>query len=198
MADHPLPTPAAPQRADAEPTEPTSPAEPAEPAQPTEPAGESALQSTVEAVEAFAELTLAPVAVLRRGHWTHRAAIISHLLAGLAAGAVAWRLQLDDWGVYLGAGLTATVLAANFLRWKPRWGWLRRSVLTAAALAVTLLWAALLFDRAQASVRGLRDRSASAWFWIPTAGLALSVALIIAQLVIRTRRDRQLQRSTRR
>jgi hypothetical protein len=153
---------------------------------------ESALHSTVEAVEAFAELTLAPVAVLRRGHWTHRVAVFVHLLAGLTAGTVAWRLALDDWGVYLGAGLSATVLSANFLRWKRHWGWVRRSLLTSAALGVTLLWGALLFDRAQASVRGLRDPSASKWFWIPTAALALAVALIIAQLIVRTRRDRQI------
>lgn len=160
-------------------------------------AGDSALHSTVEAVEAFAELTLAPVAVLRRGHWTHRVAVFVHLLAGLAAGTVAWRLKLDDWGVYLGAGLSATVLAANFLRWKRHWGWVRRSLLTSAALGVTLLWGALLFDRAQASVRGLRDPSASKWFWIPTAALALAVALIIAQLIVRTRRDRQIAPSVR-
>lgn len=148
----------------------------------------------VEAVEALAEMTLAPVASLRRGHWTHRSAVLVHLAGGLAGGIAAWRLGLADWGVYLAGGLCASVLAANFLRWKRRWGWWRRGAQTAAALFVTIVWGALLFDRAQASVRISGDPSASAWFWVPTAALALSVPLVIAQYIVRTRRDRALRK----
>ena len=147
----------------------------------------------VEAVEALAEMTLAPVVGMRRGHWTHRAALLVHLSGGLLGGIAAWRLGLTDWGVYLLGGLCTSVLAANFLRWKRRWGWLRRGGQTLAALAITVLWGALLFDRAQASVRGTPDPSASAWFWAPTAALVLAIPLLIAQFLIRTRRDRALQ-----
>lgn len=147
----------------------------------------------VEAVEALAEMTLAPVASLRRGHWTHRAAVLVHLSGGVAGGVTAWRLGLADWGVYVAGGLCASVLAANFLRWKRRWGWFRRGAQTLAALVVTIVWGALLFDRAQASVRSTSDPSASAWFWIATASLALAVPLLIAQYVVRTRSDRALR-----
>ncbi len=147
-----------------------------------------------EAVEALAETTLAPVASLRRGHWTHRAAVLVHLSGGIAGGVAAWRLGLTDWGVYLTGGLCASVLVANSLRWKRRWGWLRRGAQTTVAVAVTLAWGALLFDRAQASVRASGDPSASAWFWIPTAALALAVPLLVAQYIVRTRRDRALRK----
>ncbi len=147
--------------------------------------------AALDAVESLAAVTLAPVAELRHSPWLLRAAMACQVAATVAVGATAWSLDLPDWWVFLAMGVATTVLVGNIMRWRRRWGWIRRTVLTAFSCSATLVWLILLIDRAQAGTRNLtRDDAASPWFWLPATLLVAALVLLVLHFVIGTRRDR--------
>lgn len=143
------------------------------------------------AVEAIADVTLAPVGNLRSRSWPLRTAALLHFVAAGAAIWVALELTLEDWQVYALAGFGTAVLSGNFLRWRRRWGWVRRALRLLAALAVDLVWGLLLLDRAVAGARGAHSSdSASPHFFVPLALLAAGAVLSAVHFVLDTRASR--------
>lgn len=142
------------------------------------------------AVESLAAVTLAPVARLQHAPWLLRSAMACQVTATVAVGSLAWWLGLADWGAFLAMGAASNVLVGNIMRWRLRWGWIRRGLLTAFSCGVTWVWILLLLDRAVAGTRQLvRDEAASPWFWLPASLLVASFVLLVLHFVIGTRRD---------
>ena len=113
------------------------------------------------------------------------------LTSALAAGAVAWWLNLHDWLVYLLLGLCTTVLVGNFQRWPIGAGQLRRAVATVFSLVTAAGWTTLLADRALATdwqdaygqvVKG------AALFMVPVTLQLVAMGLLVAHAWIRTPR----------
>jgi len=151
----------------------------------------AATDSAAAAVGAFADVALAPVAGIRSSPWLLRGAMLCLLAAAAAAPWAVWTARHPDWGVYLAGGAATAILAGNFMRWRRRWGWLRRGIFVAAALAVVAVWTALLIDRAAApSAPGAALLAGSPAFWLPAGLCAGAVVLLLLHYVIDTRRDR--------
>ncbi|MSP90971.1 MAG: hypothetical protein EXR79_04075 [Myxococcales bacterium] len=134
------------------------------------------------AILSFADATVAPLqaglgsrAVFLRG------ALVAHLASTAAAAWAALDARQSDWQVYLWAGAGGVVLVGNSMRWPPQSGRLRRLVATSFALFVTLVWAALLLDRAVAGALpdAVGTPVPASGFWAPTALLTLCGALLI-------------------
>lgn len=150
------------------------------------------------AAHALADVAMAPMDEIRHSPWLLRVAMLLLLAAAPLAGWAALRSSQPDWGAYLAAGLCTFVLVGNFMRWRRKWGWLRRALHLAAALAVLAVWTALLADRALGSAApqpagdGLGDLAAtSPWHWWPVGCHAAAVALLVSHYLVATRRDRQ-------
>ncbi len=152
------------------------------------------------AVGAIADVALAPVQEIRRSPWLLRAALLAATLSALAVWFVAWRTGQPDLSAYVVGGGAATILVGNFMRWRHRWGWIRRGLHLAAALTVLLAWTALLLDRALAgdpTEPALAEFVAgSRWFWMPVVANGIAAALLLGHYVVAGRaNDRQLARS---
>ena len=145
-----------------------------------------------EAMEAIADVALAPMAEIRKSPWLLRLAMLAAVLAAAAAPWVAWQTNGEDWGVYLAAGVATAILVGNFMRWRRRWGWFRRGFNVALALLVLAAWSALLVDRAVAGLRHdahLLLAAASPWFWLPVGLNVATAVLVVLHYIIGTRRE---------
>lgn len=140
------------------------------------------------AVEALADVTLAPVGNLRSRSWPLRTAALLHFAAALAGIWVAIDLGLEDWQVYAAGGLGTAILSGNFLRWRRRWGWIRRAIRVLMALVVDVVWGLLLLDRALAGASGSHPSdAASPHFAVPLALLCVGAVLSIVYFITDTR-----------
>lgn len=149
------------------------------------------------AVEAIADVTLAPVGNLRSRSWPLRTAALLHFASAAAAIWVAMELALEDWQVYAGVGFGTAVLSGNFLRWRRRWGWVRRAIRLLGVLLVDLVWGLLLLDRAAAGAQGVHSsEAASAHFAVPLALLCAGALLSAVHFVLDTKAARAPQRET--
>ncbi len=149
----------------------------------------------VGAVEAIADITLAPVGNLRSRSWPLRTSALLHFAAAGAATWVGWDAGLRDWQVYLVSGLGTAVLVGNFLRWRRRWGWFRRTLRLGMALAVDAIWGLLLFDRAYAGALSHGDSpAASVRFAIPLLLLVAGAVLAVVHLLLDTKAAKALRR----
>ncbi|MBM4345852.1 MAG: hypothetical protein FJ100_20970 [Deltaproteobacteria bacterium] len=167
---------------------------------PTDPQGR-ALGGPIEeplalaAVGAIADVALAPVQEIRRSPWLLRFAMVSVTMAALAVWFVAWHTGQPDVSAYAVGGIATTVLVGNFMRWRRRWGWVRRGLHLAAAWLVLAGWTALLVDRAVAGQPAdptLGEFVAgSAWFWLPAAANGAAAVLLVGHFAVATRRDRK-------
>lgn len=146
-----------------------------------------------DVMDALADVALAPVAEIRHSPLLLQWAMLCAVMATGAAPLVVWQSKGEDWGVYLAIAAATAILAGNFMRWRRRWGWVRRGLGLAMALLVLVAWSALLIDRAVAGLRHdaqLLLTAASPWFWVPV-GLNLATAvLLVLHYIIGTRRDR--------
>lgn len=143
------------------------------------------------AVEALADVALAPVGNLRSRSWPLRSAALLHFAAAFAGIWVAVDLRLEDWQVYAAAGLGTAILSGNFLRWRRRWGWLRRAIRVLMALIVDAVWGLLLLDRAVAGASGTHPSdAASAHFAVPLALLCAGAVVSVVYFVLDTRAAR--------
>ncbi|MSQ81636.1 MAG: hypothetical protein EXR77_01800 [Myxococcales bacterium] len=146
------------------------------------------------AVEAFANVALAPVQEIRHSPWLLRSAMLLATGAGPLVGAAAWSSGQPDWVAYLIGGVSTTILVGNFMRWRRRWGWFRRGLHMAAALGVLATWSALLLDRAWAPTPDAAIAqfvAASSLFWLPFSANAGAAVLLVAHYITATRTDRR-------
>ncbi len=138
-------------------------------------------------VQGLKDITLAPVRAIQ-GHarWL-RAALVVHLVSTIAAWLVAWRLHLPDTWLYVIMGLATWILVANFVRWRPEAGVIRRWLGTVFGAVTVLGWAVLLADRAWGPVEVAGQKVADhGLFWVPTGLLAAS-ALLLLHLAVNPR-----------
>lgn len=155
------------------------------------PAAKHAVQ---DAVDAIADVALAPVQeVLGKALWL-RYALVCHLLSTLVATVIALRHDFADWQVYAWTGLLTAVLIGNFMRWSPDAGWFHRASTTFCALIVDLVWLILLYDRARVGtiLHPLHKRDAwsadsSPWFWLPVLLLTACASLLVAHAILAPR-----------
>ena len=144
-----------------------------------------------DAVQAIADVAMAPVdEVLGHAIWL-RWALLCHVLATVAATVVAFLHGFGDWQVYLATGLLTAILIGNFMRWGPTAGWFRRVWTTSFALIIDAVWLLLLFDRARAGrwhpsrwPRHIFAPDASPWFWLPVLLLALCAGFLVAHGIL--------------
>lgn len=132
---------------------------------------------------------------MRKSPWLLRAAMLAATLAALAVWFASWHSAQPDSSAYVVGGVATTILVGNFMRWRRRWGWLRRALHLGAALVVLAGWTALLVDRALAgdpSDPTLAEFVAgSTWFWLPTVANCVAAALLLGHYVVATRSDRR-------